>query len=101
MNDSVLNSGCNQNVCGLPWLNSYLETLTDDEKSKVIENESHAVFNFGDGKLFNSLKSVIIPSKTGYKNCNNVMDSEFTFDVKWKGNENGQSNDNNINMIMT
>ena len=41
MNGAVLNIGCTLNVCGLSWLNSYLESLTDDDKSKVIENESH------------------------------------------------------------
>ena len=35
--------------CGLTWFNSYLESLTDDDKPKVIENESHTVFKFGDG----------------------------------------------------
>ena len=39
MNGAVLNSGRTQNVCGLSWLNIYLESLTDNEKSKVIENE--------------------------------------------------------------
>ena len=50
MNGAVLDSECAQNVWGLSWLNMYLESLTDDDKSKVIENESHKVFKFGDGK---------------------------------------------------
>ena len=64
----VLNSGCTETVCGLFWLNIYLEWLTDDDRSRVIENESHTVFKFGDGKSFNSLKSVTIPAKIGHKN---------------------------------
>ena len=49
MNVAVLNSGCTQKVCGFSWLKSYLELLTDDHKSKVIQNESHTGFKFGDG----------------------------------------------------
>ena len=81
MNDALLDSGCIQNGCGLSWLNSYLESLTDDDKSKVTESESHTVFKFGDGKLFNSLKSVTIPAKIDHKNIKMVLDvtdSELT-----------------------
>ena len=75
MDGAVLNSGWTQNDCGLYWcLNSYLESLTDDEISKVIENESHRVFKFGDHKLLKSLKSVTIPAKIGHKNAKIVTD---------------------------
>ena len=74
MNGAVLDSRFTQNVCGLSWLNSYLESLTDDKKSKVIENESHTVFKLGDEILFNSLKSVTIPAKIGHKNIKIVTD---------------------------
>ena len=79
MNGAVLDSGCTQNVCGLSWLNSYLESLTDDDKSKVIENESHTVFKLGDGKSFKSLKSVTIPAKAGHKKqmLTDVIDREL------------------------
>ena len=33
MNGAVLDSRCTQNVCGLPYLNIYLDSLTDDDKS--------------------------------------------------------------------
>ena len=55
-----------QNVCGLSWLYNYLELLTDDDKLKIIEKESHPDFSFGDGKLFNSLKSVVIHANIGH-----------------------------------
>ena len=74
MNGAVLDSGFTHNVCGLSWLNSYLESLTDDKKSKVIENESHTVFKLGDEISFNSLKSVTIPAKIGHKNIKIVTD---------------------------
>ena len=80
MNGAVLDSGRNQNVCGFFWLNSYLGSLIDDDKSIVIENESHTVFKFGDGKLFKSLKSVTTPAKIGHKNIKivtDVIDSEL------------------------
>ena len=60
MNDAVLNSGYTQNVCGLSWLNIYLESVT--------------VVMFGDGKLFNSLKSVNIPAKIGHENIKILTD---------------------------
>ena len=74
MNGAVLDSGRAQNVCGFSWLNSYLGSLIDDDKSNVIENESHTVFKFGDGKLFKSLKSVTTPAKIGHKNIKIVTD---------------------------
>ena len=74
MNVAVLNSGCTQKVCGFSWLKSYLELLTDDHKSKVIQNESHTGFKFGDGKSFKSLKLVIIPAKIGHNNIKIVTD---------------------------
>ena len=64
----------------MSWLNSYLESLTDDGKSKVTKNESYTVFKFGDGKSFKSLKSVTIPAKIGHKNIKivtDVFDSEL------------------------
>ena len=33
-----------RNACGLSWLNSYLESLRDEDKSKVIDNEIRGVF---------------------------------------------------------
>ena len=80
MNGAVLHSDCTQNVCCLSWLNSYLESLPNDDKSKVMQNESHTVFKFGDGKLFNSLKSVTIPAKIGHNRTilvKDVIDKEL------------------------
>ena len=80
MNSAVLHSDCTQNVCCLSWLNSYLESLPNDDKSKVMQNESHTVFKFGDGKLFNSLKSVTIPAKIGHNRTilvTDVIDKEL------------------------
>ena len=67
LNGEVLDSGCTQTVCGKTWLSNYIDLLTDDDKVKVTERKSDIVFKFGDIKLLNSLKLVIIPAKIDSK----------------------------------
>ena len=65
LNHAVLHSGCTKTVCGLSWLDNYLETLSPEDKEKVIEKQSQTKFKFGDGATVGFLKSVTIPPKIG------------------------------------
>ena len=47
LNCAVLGSGCTKNVCSESWLTNYLDTLTENDSSKVVASNS---FRFGDGK---------------------------------------------------
>ena len=64
LNHAVLDSRCTKTVCGLSWLDN-LETLSPEDKEKVVEKRSETKFRFGDGETVGSLKSVIIPVQIG------------------------------------
>ena len=49
LNCAVLDTGCTKNVCGQPWLDSYLDSLTPGYLLKVVEEKSSSSFKFGDG----------------------------------------------------
>ena len=36
LNHAVLDSGCTENVCGTSWLENYLETLSEEDREKVV-----------------------------------------------------------------
>jgi len=48
-------------VCGIDWLKSYIQTLSEDEKLRIEENESETTFKFGDSNVFKSMKKVKFP----------------------------------------
>ena len=66
----VLDSGCSRTVCGVPWLESFLDTLDECDLHKVKYEESSAVFKFGDGNLLNSVKRAVIPCQLAGKSIN-------------------------------
>ena len=57
----VLDSGCSHIVCGIIWLNSFVEILNSGELASVSEGLSDALFRFGDGNRMKSLKYVEFP----------------------------------------
>ena len=59
---AVLDSGCNTTVCGREWLNVYLESLDEDDKTKVRKIESKARFKFGDNNPTVSLEKYFLPA---------------------------------------
>ena len=61
-NYALLDSACSSTVCGADWLQSYLEVLSQEDLSKVEEEESGKTFRFGDGRVQTSLKRVKIPA---------------------------------------
>ena len=60
---ALLDCGCTSNVCGELWLKSYLASLSEEEKGKVVEEESKGKrFRFGGGEVLASLKQVTFPA---------------------------------------
>ena len=61
----VLDTGCNINVCGLNWLEEYLEMIDETDRRSVVEQNSNKYFRFGDGKSVKARKRVKLPGYLG------------------------------------
>ena len=58
---AILDTACSSTVCGSEWLDMYIQTLSDDDKSRIVEEESDTTFKFGDGIIYKSVKKVKFP----------------------------------------
>ena len=47
---------------GKIWLNNYSDTLSTDDKQKVVESKSETKFKFGDGNTVEASKAAKIPA---------------------------------------
>ena len=63
----VLDSACSSNVCGREWMDTYLETLSPNDRSKVVQVPGHKVFKFGGGERLTSQSSLTIPGQLAGK----------------------------------
>ena len=63
LNCDVLDTGCFKNVCGQPWLDSYLDSLKPGEMLKLEEKDCGC--KFGDGLYNLSFKAVTVPATIG------------------------------------
>ena len=59
----ILDTACTSTVCGIEWLNMYIKGLTLEERTKIKEENSESTFRFGDGRVYESLKKVVLPIK--------------------------------------
>ncbi|CAC5372113.1 unnamed protein product [Mytilus coruscus] len=67
-NCAVLDSACSSTVCGKTWLNSYISSLNEEDREKVVNHSGHKVFNFGGGTRLKSVgESWSAMKKTGVK----------------------------------
>ena len=79
-NCAVLDSACSSTVCGKKWFEGYYDTLSEHEKSKVIQKNGHKVFKFGGGEQLQSLASCEIPAVLAGKSVTiqtDVVDSNI------------------------
>ena len=60
-NCAVLDSACSSTVCGRTWLNSYIDSLDDDDTRKITFKEGHKVFKFGGGTKLKSGGEYLLP----------------------------------------
>ena len=70
----VLDSGCSKNVCGLVWVEAYLDTLSVEDRKLVNYNDSDATFKFGNPTIYSSLYQITFPAKIGSKRVDIVAD---------------------------
>ena len=48
-------------LCGESWLNNYIDTLSADDKQKVVETKKDTKFKFGDCSTVQAIKEIKIP----------------------------------------
>ncbi|CAG2239162.1 unnamed protein product [Mytilus edulis] len=60
-NCAVLDSACSSTVCGKTWLNSYLYSLNEEDREKVVNRSGHKVFKFGGGTRLKSVGEYDLP----------------------------------------
>ena len=58
---AIIDSGCASTVCGEKWIEHFKESLSDEEKENIIEEDSNQIFTFGDGSSITSKKKITIP----------------------------------------
>ena len=79
-NSAVLDSGCSKTVCGRVWYDCYIDSLTDGDLQKVVENDSTNSFKFGSGQSFRSMKKVKVPARIGSMSISietDIVDTEI------------------------
>ena len=59
LNCALLDTSCLANVCGINWLQCYVDSLLTD--ANLQETYSGKLFKFGAGDMYQSLKEVNIP----------------------------------------
>ena len=64
---AVLDTGCTNTVCGAAWYETYVNGLSNFDRSKLVEQDSTSTFTFGDGATVSSNKKVTLPCYIGGK----------------------------------
>ena len=62
---AILDSGCSTTVCGQVWLDSFIESLSDEDRFKIKIEPSAQTFTFGDGNTVKSKQKMTIPCWMG------------------------------------
>ena len=65
---TIIDSGCTKPVCDQVWLDCYLQSLSNEDQQSVRKEKSETSFRFGNGKIFKSIKHVILPTFIADKN---------------------------------
>ena len=66
----ILDLGCSKTVCGVKWFETFLETLSDVKRRRIVFEKSTSYFRFGDGRRMASIKLAVIPCVLAGKNIN-------------------------------
>ena len=66
-NSAMLDSGASNTVTGESWMNTYIESLDDQDKAKIVFRESTNVYRFGDSKTIPATRNTDIPVVIGSK----------------------------------
>ena len=65
LNAAVLDSGCTRTVCGKLWLDCYIDSLSKEDSKLIEERPTSTRFKFGDGRVVQASRKVIIPEYIG------------------------------------
>ena len=79
---TIIDSGCTKPVCDQVWLDCYLQSLSSEEQQSVRKEKSETSFRFGNGKVFKSIKRVILPTFVANKNVllsTEVVENDIPF----------------------
>ena len=60
-NSAALDCACSSTVCEKKWLDCYLSSLSETERSKIKQSSGIEVFKFGGGKVLTSIASLELP----------------------------------------
>ena len=80
-NAAVLDSACTSTVAGTVWVDCFIDSLSDEEKSKVIRRPSSKRFKFGGGEKMRSKETIEFPSILAGKSIMirpDVVDSDIS-----------------------
>ena len=64
-NAAVLDCGASKTVCDQALFDTYIETLSNEDKSEITYDKSNSIYWFGDGKKIPALKNAKIPALIG------------------------------------
>ena len=65
---AIIHSGCTKPVCDQVRLDCYLQSLRNEDQQSVRKEKSETSFWLGNGKVFKSIKRVILPTFIANKN---------------------------------
>ena len=66
---AILDTACSKTVCGKPWLDNFMASLTDHDRRSILSVNSNKMFKFGDGKVVQSTRLITIPARIGNVDC--------------------------------
>ena len=61
----ILDSGCSKTVCGITWLNCFMDTLPEQARDNMKVLKGTNKFKFGNGEELPSIKEVTLPCVIG------------------------------------
>ena len=64
-NAAILDCSASKTVCGQAWFDTYIETLSNEDKSKITNDKSNSIYRFGDGKKIPALKNAKVAAVIG------------------------------------
>ena len=62
---AIVDSGCVTTVCGNPWADTFIDSLSPELRSQIEVQPSNQTFTFGDGKTYTSKRKIKLPCWLG------------------------------------
>ena len=72
---AILDTGCARSTAGEEWIESHIENLSQEDRLDIKEKEGKTYFRFGNGKIFQFKKFLIMPVYFGGKRAMMGMDN--------------------------